>query len=51
MGDDSNTDDTEGLAKDICEECLEVLREPEKSQAKPAIKVLAAFLETTRTFT
>jgi len=38
----------EGLAKDACEECIAILREPEKSQAKPAIKVLCAFMSTTR---
>lgn len=43
------SEDIEGLAKDACEECIQILREPEKSQAKPAIKVLCAFMETTRT--
>jgi len=37
-----------GLAKDACEECIQILKEPEKSQAKPAIKVLCAFMSTTR---
>lgn len=41
-------DDIQGLAKDVCDECIQVLREPEKSQAKPAIKVLCAFTNTTR---
>ncbi|KAI9444495.1 ARM repeat-containing protein [Lactarius indigo] len=36
-----------GLAKDACEECIQILKEPEKSQAKPAIKVLCAFMSTT----
>ncbi|EJF59029.1 ARM repeat-containing protein [Dichomitus squalens LYAD-421 SS1] len=36
-----------GLAKDACDECMEILREPEKSQAKHAIKVLCAFMSTT----
>ncbi|KAK0202783.1 Dos2-interacting transcription regulator of RNA-Pol-II-domain-containing protein [Desarmillaria ectypa] len=44
--DDSGTD-TEGLAQDACEECIKILREPEKSQARPAIKVLCAFMSTT----
>ncbi|KAF5377797.1 hypothetical protein D9757_008093 [Collybiopsis confluens] len=39
--------DIEGLARDACEECISILREPEKSQAKPAIKVLCAFMSTT----
>ena len=38
----------EGLAKDACEECIQILKEPEKSQAKPAIKVLCALMSTTR---
>lgn len=43
-------DDTEiqGLARDVCEECITILKEPEKSQAKPAAKVLCAFMSTTR---
>ncbi|EPT02988.1 hypothetical protein FOMPIDRAFT_1142982 [Fomitopsis schrenkii] len=41
------SEDIEGLAKDACEECIQILREPEKSQAKPAIKVMCAFMETT----
>ena len=40
----------EGLAKDACDECMQILREPEKSQAKHAIKVLCAFMSTTREF-
>ncbi|KAH9930313.1 ARM repeat-containing protein [Fomitopsis serialis] len=30
-----------------CEECIQILREPEKSQAKPANKVMCAFMATT----
>ena len=43
-------EDTEiqGLAKDASDECIRILKEPEKSQAKPAIKVLCAFMSTTR---
>ncbi|GLB41862.1 putative RNAPII transcription regulator C-terminal [Lyophyllum shimeji] len=40
-------DDIQGLARDVCEECIHILREPEKNQARPAIKVLCAFLATT----
>jgi DNA repair/transcription protein MET18/MMS19 len=36
-----------GLAKDICQECLKLLGEPEKSQAKPAMKTICALLKTT----
>ncbi|KAK0501497.1 ARM repeat-containing protein [Armillaria luteobubalina] len=39
--------DIAGLAQDACEECIKILREPEKSQARPAIKVLCAFMSTT----
>lgn len=42
--------DVQGLARDVCEECIHILREPEKNQAKPAIKVLCAFMSTTRRF-
>lgn len=40
----------EGLARDACEECIRILKEPEKSQAKPAMKVLCAFVSTTRQY-
>ncbi|TFY73800.1 hypothetical protein EWM64_g10212 [Hericium alpestre] len=40
-------EDMQGLAKDACEECILILKEPEKSQAKPAINVLCAFMSTT----
>ncbi|THH18072.1 hypothetical protein EW146_g2870 [Bondarzewia mesenterica] len=45
-GKDSD-EDIAGLAKEACEECIQILREPEKSQAKFAIKVLCAFMSTT----
>lgn len=41
-------EDIQGLARDACEECLQILKEPEKSQAKPATKILCAFITTTR---
>ncbi|KAI0091461.1 ARM repeat-containing protein [Irpex rosettiformis] len=40
-------EEIEGLAKDVCEECLKILKEPEKNQAKHAIKVMCAFVSTT----
>jgi DNA repair/transcription protein MET18/MMS19 len=40
--------DIQGLARDACEECLQILKQPEKSRAKPAIKVMCAFMSTTR---
>ncbi|CAL1714198.1 unnamed protein product [Somion occarium] len=46
-GADGDSQEIEGLAKEACEECLRILKEPEKSQAKPATKVLCAFMSTT----
>lgn len=43
-GDDA---DVQGLAREACEECIGILKEPEKSQAKPAAKILCAFMSTT----
>lgn len=45
---DMDDQDIQGLARDACEECIRILKEPEKSQAKPAMKVLCAFVSTTR---
>ncbi|TEB36758.1 ARM repeat-containing protein [Coprinellus micaceus] len=45
-GNESQTD-VQGLARDACEECLTILREPEKSQARPATRVLCSFMATT----
>ncbi|KAF8159570.1 Dos2-interacting transcription regulator of RNA-Pol-II-domain-containing protein [Crassisporium funariophilum] len=42
-----SNEDIHGLARDACEECVRILKEPEKSQAKPATKVLCAFMSTT----
>lgn len=44
----ASSDDIEGLAKEACEECVVILKEPEKSQATPAMKTLCAFVSTTR---
>ncbi|TFK51878.1 ARM repeat-containing protein [Heliocybe sulcata] len=44
---DRDSGDGPGLVKDVCHECLDLLKEPEKSQAKPAIRTLSAFLSTT----
>ena len=46
--DSQGSDDIEGLAKEASDECIHILKEPEKSQAKPAMKVLCAFVSTTR---
>jgi DNA repair/transcription protein MET18/MMS19 len=45
---EDSSEDMEGLAKEACEECIGILKEPEKSQAQPAMKVLCAFVSTTR---
>ncbi|KXN92954.1 hypothetical protein AN958_08928, partial [Leucoagaricus sp. SymC.cos] len=39
--------DIQGFAREVCEECIGILKEPEKSQAKPAAKILCAFMSTT----
>src|ERR1700761_5601092 len=41
---DETSENIEGLAKDACEECIKILKEPEKSQAKPAMKILSVFV-------
>lgn len=46
----TDSQEIEGLAKEACDECLRILKEPEKSQAKPATKVLCAFMSTTRMY-
>ncbi|KZP21037.1 ARM repeat-containing protein [Athelia psychrophila] len=46
---DSESSNMEGLAQEACEECVKILREPEKTQARPAIKILCAFMATTAT--
>jgi hypothetical protein len=47
--DGAQDEDVQGHVRDACEECIGILRELEKSQAKPAIKVLCASTATTRT--
>ncbi|KZT43226.1 hypothetical protein SISSUDRAFT_1057991 [Sistotremastrum suecicum HHB10207 ss-3] len=44
--DSTDNENIQGLARDICEECGNILKEPEKSRAKPAIKVIAALIRT-----
>lgn len=48
--DELNVDDAgvQGLVREACEECIGILKEPEKSQARPAAKILCAFMSTTR---
>ncbi|KAI0339641.1 ARM repeat-containing protein [Trametopsis cervina] len=46
-GDATSDETVQGLAKDVCEECIKILKEPEKNQAKHAIRVICAFLSTT----
>lgn len=45
---DVQVDDIEGFAKEITQECLDVLKQPEKSQARHAIKTICALITTTR---
>ncbi|KAJ7923553.1 hypothetical protein B0H13DRAFT_2316492 [Mycena leptocephala] len=45
--DDAQDEDVQGRVRDACEECIGIVRELEKSQAKPAIKMLCASTATT----
>jgi DNA repair/transcription protein MET18/MMS19 len=45
--DQEKLDDIQGFGREVCEECIQILREPERSLAKPAIKILCAFMSTT----
>ena len=45
---DVQIDDFEGFAKGVTQECLDILKQPEKSQARHAIKTICALLPTTR---
>jgi DNA repair/transcription protein MET18/MMS19 len=47
-GQDVQIDDITGFAKTITQECLDVLKQPEKSQAQHAIKTICVLLSTTR---
>lgn len=49
-GHETEEADIQGLGREVCEECIEILREPEKSQAKHAIKIICAFMSTTRKY-
>lgn len=44
---DGSPDSPEDLVKDICKECIDILKEPEKNQAQHAIKILSALVMTT----
>ena len=44
------TEEIEGFGRDACEECIQILKEPEKSLAKPAVKILCTFMSTTRSY-
>lgn len=44
----TSSEDLQGLAREASEECIQILKEPEKSQARPATKILCAFMSTTR---
>lgn len=47
-GQDIQPDDVKGFAKTTTQECLDILKQPEKSQALHAIKTICVFLSTTR---
>jgi DNA repair/transcription protein MET18/MMS19 len=46
--DDAQDEDVQGLERDAYEGCIDILHEPKKSHAKPAINLLRAFMATTR---
>ena len=47
-GQDVQVDEFKGFAKEITQECLDILKQPEKSQARHAIKTICSLLPTTR---
>ena len=47
-GQDVQIDDIKGFAKSVTQECLDILKQPEKSQARHAIKTTCTLLSTTR---
>lgn len=46
---DSTGPSPDGLATEICRECIDVLKEPEKTHAQRAVKILSALIKTTGT--
>ncbi|TFK26217.1 ARM repeat-containing protein [Coprinopsis marcescibilis] len=46
-GTETLDDEIQGLARNACEECLQILQEPEKSKAKVATRLLCSFMTTT----
>ena len=47
-GQDIQIDGIGGFAKSVAQECLDILKQPEKSQARHAIKTICTLLSTTR---
>lgn len=47
-GQDVQIDDVKGFARIITQECLDILKQPEKSQARHATKTICALSSTTR---
>jgi DNA repair/transcription protein MET18/MMS19 len=45
---DVQINDVKGFAREVTQECLDILKQPEKSQARHAIKTICALLSTTR---
>lgn len=46
-GQDVQVDDVKGFAGTITQECLDILKQPEKSQARHAVKTVCTLLSTT----
>jgi DNA repair/transcription protein MET18/MMS19 len=44
---DEEAEGMKGLITDICDECADMLREPDRSQSKAAIKIVCSLLQTT----
>jgi DNA repair/transcription protein MET18/MMS19 len=44
---DVENEDVQVFVQEICSECIQILQEPEKSQAKSAMKIICALLPTT----
>lgn len=45
---DEEAEGMRGLIIDICDECADILREPDRSQSKAALKIVCSLIQTTR---
>jgi DNA repair/transcription protein MET18/MMS19 len=41
-------DEVEGIVHAVCQDCIQALREPEKNQARSAVKILCVFASSKR---